>query len=248
MLVLAVYLKSQISVNKTNFYISGENDCNNSGNDNDAANNDSTNPVGELREAALMRTIQILRKKVANEQTKKREALKQKAALEGNMAKVFNEDQLASLSRGIKGGNSRGKKWSNETIRKGLQLWFSCGSTGYNSLLQQQLPLPSLRSLRRRLEFIHMEPGILCEVFSFLQIKVNAMNENERECCLFLDEMCIKAGLQYDRSSSCLRGDVTLPQHSGVATHTLVFMLGELLLDGNKIDISCTISQMFKCK
>lgn len=81
-------------------------------------------------------------------------------------------------------------------------------------------------SLRRRLELISMEPGIQEEVFfSFLKIKVSAMKPEERECCLILDEMCITAGLQYDRSSSCLRGDVTLLEHSGTATHALVIML-----------------------
>lgn len=47
------------------------------------------------------------------------------------MTLVFNKDQLAHLSRGNRGGNSRGVKWSNESFKKGLQFWFSCGSTGY---------------------------------------------------------------------------------------------------------------------
>lgn len=32
--------------------------------------------------------------------------------------------------------------------------------------------------------------------------------------------------MQYDPSTSCLHGDVTLPDHSGMATHALVIMLG----------------------
>lgn len=187
-----------------------------------SVNGNIANPVFELREAALLRTIANLRKKVKIERQEKGKALMKVKFLKDKVTKVFNENQLESLSR----GTNRGMKWSNETIKKALQLRFSCGSTGYNVLLQQQQPLPSLRSLRRRIEFIHMEPGILGEVFSFLQVKVSAMKPEERECCLTLDEMCIQPGLQYDQSSSCLRGDVTLPGHSGVATHALVFMLG----------------------
>lgn len=71
-----------------------------------------------------------------------------------------------------------------------------------------------------------MEPGILHEVFDFLQLKVEALRSEERECCLTLDEMAIKPGVQYDVSSSCMRGDVTLPDHQGEATHALVIMIG----------------------
>ena len=187
-----------------------------------SVDNNVTNPVFELREAALLRTISLLRSKVKEERKEKGKALRQVKFLKGKVTKVFNENQLDSLSR----GTSRGMKWSNETIKKALQLRFACGSTGYNLLLQQQQPLPSLRSLRRRIEFIRMEPGILGEVFSFLEVKVSAMKPEEKECCLTLDEMCIQPGLQYDQSSSCLRGNVTLPGHSGIATHALVFMLG----------------------
>lgn len=47
-----------------------------------------------------------------------------------------------------------------------------------------------------------MEPGILHEVFDFLRLKVEALTPEERECCLTLDEMSIKTGVQYDVSSS----------------------------------------------
>lgn len=96
----------------------------------------ATNAAGELCEAALMSEIKLLREKIATERKEKRKALKQKAALESNLTKVFNKGQLACLSRGSKGGNSIGMKWSNETGKKGLQLRFACGSTGYDILLQ----------------------------------------------------------------------------------------------------------------
>lgn len=48
----------------------------------------------------------------------------------------------------------------------------------------------------------------------------------ERNCCLTLDEMSITPGMEFDKSSGTVIGNVTLPGHSGTATHILVFMLG----------------------
>lgn len=187
------------------------------------------NALRELREATMVKKIKHLEEQQAKERKEKYKLKKENKNIErqfpvlgSKMSKVFNKDQLVSLSR----SSNRGVKWSNETIKKGLKIRFACGSSGYDLLLQEHLPLPSLRSLRRSLECISMEPGVLEEVFQFLKLKVVQMRPEERECCLTLDEMCIQEGLQYDRSSSCLRGGVTLPGHDGVATHALVFMLG----------------------
>jgi len=43
---------------------------------------------------------------------------------------------------------------------------------------------------------------------------------------LALDEMFITEGITYDVGPKTFIGDVTLPQHQGIATHGLVFMLG----------------------
>ncbi|KAK6167127.1 hypothetical protein SNE40_021225 [Patella caerulea] len=71
-----------------------------------------------------------------------------------------------------------------------------------------------------------MEPGVLYETFELLKLKVKSFTEKDRNCVLTLDETALKAGYQYDKSGSCIRGSVTLPGHSGVAKHSLVFMLG----------------------
>ena len=76
------------------------------------------------------------------------------------------------------------------------------------------------------MEVVEMEPGVMPKIFDYLKGKVEQMKQHERECCLTLDEMTIEAVVQYDKSSSVLRRHVTLPAHSGTATHALVFMLG----------------------
>ncbi|KAG0422224.1 hypothetical protein HPB47_017815 [Ixodes persulcatus] len=70
------------------------------------------------------------------------------ATFQSHLHKIFTADQLAALSR----SSNRGSKWSNETVKESLQMRFACGSTGYDLLLEGVFPLPSSRTLRRRLE------------------------------------------------------------------------------------------------
>ena len=60
------------------------------------------------------------------------------------------------------------------------------------------------------------------------------MKSEERLCCLTLDDMSITSNVEYDGSSGQLLGEVTLPGHTGIVTHGLVFMLGGSLLDGSR--------------
>jgi hypothetical protein len=68
-------------------------------------------------------------------------------------------------------------KWSNDTVTKALKLKFACGSSGYEELLKQNFPYPSVRTLQRRLKRLKFNSGILNEVFNFLKIKVESFNE-----------------------------------------------------------------------
>ncbi|XP_065642239.1 uncharacterized protein LOC136073890 [Hydra vulgaris] len=98
--------------------------------------------------------------------------------------------------------------------------------SGYENLLRLNLPYPSLRTLRQRLENLKFQSGILTEVFEFMKTKVNAMKIHEKECVLILVEMSITESVDCDTSTSSYYGVVTLPEHYGQANHALVFMLG----------------------
>ena len=76
------------------------------------------------------------------------------------------------------------------------------------------------------MQCVRFQPGVLHEVFGFMKLKVKEWKPQERECCLTLDEMAITASVEFDASTGKLLGDVTMPDHSGQATHALVFMLG----------------------
>nr|XP_054757276.1 uncharacterized protein LOC129263389 [Lytechinus pictus] len=148
--------------------------------------------------------------------------IKSKAKQESRFSRLFGSDQIRALSR----GGMRGVEWSSSTVKKALQLRFACGASGYKVLLKQHHPLPSERTLRRRMEKVSFQPGVLGQVFDFLKLKVEGMHPDERLCCLTLDEMSLTSSVEYDAGGGDLMGSVTLPQHDGTATHALVFMLG----------------------
>ncbi|KAH9364623.1 hypothetical protein HPB48_018598 [Haemaphysalis longicornis] len=159
---------------------------------------------------------------------RKKKAEQDHHRLKEGLQKVFRPDQLSALSK----RSTRGSKWSNETVKQALQLHFACGATGYDMLLAQGQPLPSTRTLRRRLQGVKFEPGIISEVFGLLQSKVPNLSKNERQCVLMLDEMAIVPKIEYDASTGSVRGYTTLPVSGApdkvLAMKVLVFMLGGL--------------------
>ncbi|XP_040572925.1 uncharacterized protein [Lepeophtheirus salmonis] len=93
----------------------------------------------------------LSKNKASKKSTKKRSKWisKKTQSCHKNYAEGFlNEDQLKYLAE-------KGKKskiiWSSPTINKALKLKYACGSSGYETLLDQGFPLPSLRTLRRKL-------------------------------------------------------------------------------------------------
>jgi hypothetical protein len=144
-----------------------------------------------------------------------------------HLNKLFNQDQILALNKKKNKKSTKFMKWSNDTVTKALKLKFACGSSGYEELLKQNFPYPSVRTLQRRLKRLKFNSGtsILTEVFNFLKIKVESFNEIQKDCVFVLDEMAITPGKYYDTSMNMYFGDVTLPLHAGIATHVLVFML-----------------------
>lgn len=137
---------------------------------------------------------------------------------------IFNNDQLNILTAKYK----KIPKWCDDTLIKAYQLKFACGISGYKELLHQGHPLPSLRTLREKLENWKFLSGSPDEIFHFLQIKVPLFsNLIDKDCVIVMDEISITPGLCYDNSTGTFVGNVTLPEHdtTEVATHVLVFML-----------------------
>ena len=100
---------------------------------------------------ALRNTVQILKDKINNNKYKKA------------LTSVFTEDQIKALLT----KNQSVRNWSNETIKRALQLKFVCGANGYEEIIRQGIPLSSLRTLRRRLEYCKFTPGISDQMLHF---------------------------------------------------------------------------------
>ncbi|XP_075752306.1 uncharacterized protein LOC142818019 [Rhipicephalus microplus] len=162
-------------------------------------------------------TIQALKKQVKKLETK--------MELFGQRLKFLNDDQLQALGR----QSNKGSTWSAETIKQALQIKFSCGKTGYQTLRNLGYPLPSGKTLARRLQGLKFLPGILTEVIDVLKIKAENMQDIEKDCALFLDEMEIARGYELDRAEDVVLGGQTMPENPDEpAHHALVFMVGGL--------------------
>lgn len=128
--------------------------------------------------------------------------------------KVFNNDQIKWLQRDSSSKHLH--KWSEQTIKKALRLKVSCSESGYRELMKQNIPLPSSRTLRRRLETIKFEPGICDDIFEALKEKVEQFEDDrQRDCMLALDEMGIESGNQVDLSTNSRFGDATISNTAG---------------------------------
>lgn len=140
-----------------------------------------------------------------------------KAALK----RILNEDQIHVLVHNLQ----RPKVWSEETIIDGLKLKFATGSAGYNKLCEK-LPLPSIRTLTRRLENLKFDVGILMEILELLSLKRQCMDDEDLNCGIVFDEMSITELRRYCPANQKFFGTVTVGGGQGkLASHALVFML-----------------------
>ena len=147
-------------------------------------------------------------------------ALKQSTKL----AKKLMEENDQLLKK-VSSPQKIGMKWKSEAVKEALQLKFACGTSGYEFLLKQGMELPSVRTLQLKVQDLKFKSGILKEVFEMLKSKTSRLTSYERKTVLCLDEMTILPGESYDSNADEIVGKVTLPNHSGDATHALVFML-----------------------
>ena len=126
----------------------------------------------------------------------------------GLLKSLFNDHQIKQLST-----KSKNIRWSLATYVKALKLKFSCSKNGYEDLLAEGFPLPSIRSLTRKLENLKLTSSICEEMFEFMKIKLESKDVNfDEDCTLILDEMnTTTASDLYDPSTCSFFGNVTLP-------------------------------------
>ena len=88
--------------------------------------------------------------------------------------------------------------------------------------------LPSIRTLQRDLQKMHIKPGFSDSVLEALKVKVNAMDCRDQNVVLVFDEVCIKEGLLYNVGRDIIEGFEDfghIGQTRYIANHAIVFMI-----------------------
>nr|XP_029717066.1 uncharacterized protein LOC115260268 [Aedes albopictus] len=123
-----------------------------------------TKKIYEKRIGVLKERCQNLQG-VVKEQAKK--LAKPNLALEA-LENTFNPDQVDILLYKRK----QAKEWSDNTITESLKTKFVCGKQGYEHV-RQKYPLPTQRTLQKRMEDLNFDTGILDDVIELLKLKLN---------------------------------------------------------------------------
>jgi len=153
--------------------------------------------------------------------------------LEANICRFLNPDQIEKIKRPVacKGYSIT---WSSDTIQRCLGIRSVVGRNGYEHLRSLKFPLPSYRTLCRRIQTAPFAPGIQHDVLQWLHLKMESKEEKERLCVLLVDEMQLKTRVEFDKGLRRIVGYVspeTLPAdhqpsaEKEIASHALVFML-----------------------
>lgn len=86
-----------------------------------------------------------------------------------NFKNIFNADQQYFITY----DKQRGSSWSTNTMNKALRLYVACGRKGYEEMLRQKMPYPSIRTIQYRIQGLQFKPGIFKDIFELLKIKVS---------------------------------------------------------------------------
>ncbi|XP_049267539.1 uncharacterized protein LOC125756680 [Rhipicephalus sanguineus] len=157
-------------------------------------------PKGDLRcfsVEKMQEEIKNLKHKLAASQKRAKSLERENENLHKGIDKYFNKDQLQSLHK----STMHGTAWQDETLVKALKLRLSCGSQGYSVVRELASPLPTERTIQRRIEGFKFTPGILTEMFDILKIKISVLSEQERHTVLMLDEIQLTKGMDFDPST-----------------------------------------------
>lgn len=153
--------------------------------------------------------------------------------LKKNLSKFLHPDQLDMLK--LTSDNTDNQiLWSNDTIQRCLAIRSVVGRNGYEYLRKLNYPMPSYRTLCRRIQKAPFAPGIQHDVLGWLKMKMEGKTDCEKLCVLLVDEMQLRTRIEYDTGLQQFVGYVspeTIPTGTAeiaekdLASHALVFML-----------------------
>ena len=125
--------------------------------------------------------IQELKRKLDLANKKILKLTEQNAYLSERIRKIFSEDQVKAMQN-----PSKSITWSDDAIQKSLKLRLACGNNGYNYMIESGYPLPSVRTLQRKISGFLLEPGISIRSSKSFKSK-DTNNIADRTSCCFND-------------------------------------------------------------
>ena len=154
-------------------------------------------------------TLQLYKKQLLDKD-KKYELLEQKYNFlqqqMDSVARVFNPDQIHRLQN----PTSR-SPWSDSTLQKSMQLYYSCGAKGYQFMRSKNFPLPEKSTIVRHCNTIESDFGTQFDMLKLMKMKVETIATRDRVCAMIFDEMSIGSKREYDPSTGQIIGHPTLP-------------------------------------
>ena len=122
--------------------------------------------------------------------------------------------------------NKHGRRYDSNTKTIALSIFHSSPQT--YKLLRKIFLLPSIRTLKRDLDMIHLKSGFNTTMLDALKAKVKSMDGQQKKCALVFDEMGIKESITYNSGNDTVEGfedGGLLGTTKYVANHATVFMV-----------------------
>lgn len=102
------------------------------------------------------------------------------------------------------------RKYSQLTRVQSIQLYCQLGNKKYSRLRKTHRYYPSVESIRKWINPINIQPGILDDMFTLLQDQVDLMPMNDRFVTIILDEMTITPRCTFDLNTKKFVGIPTI--------------------------------------
>jgi hypothetical protein len=139
--------------------------------------------------------------------------------MEENLKKYFNDDQIEA----IQFNNLKSARWQPKTIEKSLSLRYRVGGSNYDDL-RKFLPLPSQRSLLRRLQDFTFSTGVNQTVIDYLGNIYSDLPIIKRRGVLIVDRMSIVPGEDEDKKGNRIGFDTLANDRNILASEGLIAM------------------------
>ena len=135
----------------------------------------------------------------------------------------FIRTQVKMTSR-----SKNGRRWSTKDKMLALSIFYQSQKTYL--LLKKLFCLPAPSTLQKTLQKTRLYPGFNPRIMHAMSLKVQHMDDDERDCALIFDEMAIKEFLQHNPDGDFVEGFESLgdgpsPTTNKPADHASVFMV-----------------------